>query len=113
MVLRIVIPIGEIQKVDSAMAYTPRPVDDTEMDATYSVPTLIVNRFVVATTNQNTRIAFGEARLEAPTTYRVALSMTTFEAFELLKVMETLLEPYREQFESLVSEAPKGDGPIS
>lgn len=79
----------------------PKPVSPEELELSYSVPTVIVNRFLVSTTPSTpgtVRIAFGESNApELPTHYRVALQLTAFDANELKDLLERLLTPFEEE----------------
>jgi hypothetical protein len=91
------------------MAYTPLPVNDDLMESTYSVPTVVANRFVVSTTPQSFRLVFGESRTSnSPINWRVALSLTPFEAYELSRVLEALLVPFKADIESNLGERAAG-----
>lgn len=72
-----------------------RDVTPDELRATFSVPTVVVNRFLVSTNPVQIRIAFGESlNLEDEVNWRVALSLTPYEANELQIVLSKLLEVY-------------------
>jgi hypothetical protein len=66
-----------------------------EIVESFSVPTVVVNRFLVTTQPDHFRIAFGEvATDQQPISYRMAIRLTPWEAQELKRVLETLLEPF-------------------
>lgn len=87
-----------------------RGVTQEEMRATYIVPTVAINRFVVSTNPVSIRIAFGETLYpEDQVNWRIALSLTHFEAIELKDVLASLLAP----FEAHYSQGTSNDGPAS
>lgn len=76
-----------------------RDVSPDEMRATYAVPTITVNRFVVSTNPAQVRIAFGETLyVEDQINWRVALSLSPYEAIELKAALSKLLAPFEEQY---------------
>lgn len=81
------------------------PVDDEFMEATFAVPTVTVNKFVVSTNPGAFRIAFGEARAYGSNiNWRIALSMSPMEAFELREVLNQLLEPFKEEIDRTIAD---------
>lgn len=92
---------------DSDEANSLRLVTNEEMRSTYNVPTVITNRFVVSTNPANVRIAFGETLYPDDTVnWRIALSLSHFEALELKEVLSNLLAP----FEAQLSQGTSKDG---
>lgn len=88
---------------------TFRPVTDDEMDATYAVPTVVVNRFVISTTPNHFRLAFGETRAgTGPINWRIALSMNPGEAYELRNILNRLLEPFEKDITAALQNAELG-----
>lgn len=60
------------------------------MAETYSVPTVIANRFIVSVTDGGVRLVYGEAPPGQEGIYfRGAVQMTAFEALELAKLLTT------------------------
>lgn len=85
------------------MAYKPLPVDDDIMRASYAVPSVAVNRFLVSTSPASFRLAFGESYQRSDQiAWRVALTMSPFEAYELSKLLEELLQPFRAEIEEVL-----------
>lgn len=81
------------------------PVDDEMMDETYVVPTVVVNRFVVSTTQTSFRVVFGESRdFGGRINWRLGVSMSPFEAYELRDVLDRLLEPFKDNIEAAITE---------
>lgn len=64
------------------------------MNGTYSVPTIIVNRFVISHANGGARLVVGEAPpLSDDINHRVALQMSYAEAAELLDLLRDFINP--------------------
>ena len=81
------------------------PVDDQTMDETYAVPTVVVNRFVVSTNPTTFRVVFGESRdIGSRINWRVGVSMSPFEAYELRGVLDKLLEPFKDNLDAVISD---------
>ncbi|WP_217577242.1 hypothetical protein [Mesorhizobium sp. GbtcB19] len=81
------------------------PVDDEFMETTYAVPTIVTNRFVVSTTSTNFRLVFGDSRVfNGKINWRIALSMTPMEAYELRAVLNNLLKPFEAEIEKALSD---------
>lgn len=79
------------------MEYKPLPVSDDLMEETFGAANAIVNRFIVSSTPDLFRIAFGESRLpNSKIHWRVALSMKPAQAAELRDVLNSLLKPFEE-----------------
>jgi len=79
------------------MSEPVRPVTVDEIAASYAVPTVIVNRFLVTTQPSHFRIAFGESvSPDHPINYRIAVQLTPGEAEELKLILEKLLDPFKE-----------------
>lgn len=88
--------------IGSAMPYTPQSVTPEIMQDTYSVPTIVVNRFVISTSPNSFRVVFGESYGEK-VHYRVGVSMTPLEAYDLKNLLESLLIPFAQDIENVIS----------
>jgi hypothetical protein len=85
------------------MEYKPLPVSDALMEETYGVPTVTINRFIMNTAPNSFRIALGESKAwDAPIHWRLAIKLTPFEAFEMKRVLETLLEPFKDHIDEVL-----------
>ena len=93
------------------MADKMRSVSEEEMETSYTVPTVVVNRYLVSTLPTNpgrVRIAFGESAGADRISYRLAVQMTAYEANELKEILETLLVPFHAEIEALKKEISGG-----
>ena len=90
-----------------------RNVTPEEMAGTYFVPTLSVNQFVANVVGNNLRIAFGERMPDGGSIYRTAVSMTTFEAFELRNVLNALLAPNEQEFNDYLNKQLSDAPPVA
>lgn len=83
-----------------------RDVTVEEIRESFSVPTITVNRFLISTNPAQVRVAFGETLSpDDPVNWRVALSLTPYEAWELKQVLTKLMEPFEPQFATAGTEA--------
>lgn len=81
-------------------------VTPEEMEATYGVTAIYVNRFVMLTNPSGLRIAFGEQYDEDnPPHYRTAVFLGPHDAIELLNVLEGLISGARDKMREEVKTA--------
>jgi hypothetical protein len=75
------------------MEYKPEAASDDLMESSYSVPTVSINRFLVNRVDVGlVRIALGEGRnAEAPVNWRGSIVLTPYQAWELTKLIQSLL----------------------
>lgn len=83
------------------MEHKSKSVSDDEMRSSYTVPTAIVNRFIVSTNTNRFRLAFGETlNFDDPVNWRIALSLTPLEAWELRNILNDLLKPFESDIQN-------------
>ena len=68
-----------------------------EMEPTYMVPSLSVNRWFIQPTSSGIRLAFGETAAGTPNIYwRVAITLAPQDAVRLYKLLQHMVRPFDE-----------------
>lgn len=70
------------------------PVTASELDASFSIPAPLVNKFIVHTSVTGIRIAFAEEVPNGGTRYfRSAVNLSMADAVQLYQILQEVMEP--------------------